>query len=238
MVASRLWTSLLDRVVARQIEARAALDPSGAGAQPEDQEAEAVGSRLTSPPQLLDRLMTVRPGTVAVLVSAGEPSRLAFPGEHLSPKPLPRLDSSRVLVVSTTPVALDVSIDRLRSLDGFDIERTTIRVTVQVSEDQGYDWLPDLVTEHGSGLEGHWLDRVRTEVVSGAQSALRMNRLADVRRLTLPEVLSDPWLPKTFADRRLVRRDLAVLGHVWPAEDDQAPVVPVPASPGPASSGG
>ncbi len=217
VVASELWTSLVHRVVAKQLATRAAKD-------------KAAGLTQAAPTRELTGTPVDRRGAHAGPAGGGPAAddrdrlrggsapRLRFPGEYLKPRLVPTLRPVHVVVVNTDPVSLDVTIDRLPTLDGFDIERTTIRVVVQLVDDERYAWLADLAAEYGPGLEAHLLDRVRVELVTGVQSAVKMNRLADIRRLTLQEVLADRWLPASFAGGSLVRRDFTVLGTVWPAE--------------------
>lgn len=215
------WTSMVQRVVGRQLEARVARDQAARSRLPADPTT-SLGLRLTGEVTVLDRLVAVRPHTIAIIFVDGEPPRVRRPGDYLKPRLLPKVHPVRVLPVNTEPVSLDVTIDQLPTLDGFEIERTTIRVTVQLADDEHYAWVGDLAAEFGTELEAHLLERVRAEMVTGARSAVRINRLADVRRLTLQNVLSDRWLPRTFGGGSLVRRDFSVLGSVWPAEADPA----------------
>ena len=218
-MAGDWWTSIVQRVVSKQLEVRVAQDVAARSRLPADPTT-SLGLRLTGEVTVLDRLVAVRPHTIAVVFVEGEPPRVRRPGDYLKPRLLPRVNPVRVLPVNTEPVSLDVTIDQLATLDGFDIERTTIRVNVQLADDEHYAWVGDLAAEFGTELEAHLLERVQAEVVTGARAGVGMNRLADVRRLTLQNVLSDRWLPQTFADGSLVRRDFSVLGSVWPAEAD------------------
>ena len=43
-----------------------------------------------------------------------------------------------------------------------------------------------------------------------------MNRLSDLRRLTLQQVLTDRWLSRTFAAGALVRAGFTVMDVTWP----------------------
>lgn len=184
-----------------------------------------LGLRLTGDPQLLDRLVAVRPDTVAVVFADGAAPRLAHPGERLRPRLLPGVNPLRVLVVNTAPISLDVTMAKLTTLDGFEIERTTIRLSVQLVDDNRFAPVQELAAEFGSDLEAHLLRRVENEVVGGVQGAIRMNRLADVRRLTLAGLLESRWLPESFAGGALVRREFTVLGVVWPPEPAARPAV-------------
>lgn len=225
VVANRLWTALRERFASSPASRAARLE--AVHAQPAAGDL-SLGLRLTSEAQLLDRLVVVRPDTVAVLFEEGEPPRLKFPGDQLRPALVPRLHPIRVLVVNTAPVSLDVTIAQLVTLDRRAIERTTIRLSVQLSDVEDYGWVGYLAAEFGADLESHLLGRVESEVVTGAQAAIAMNRLADVRRLTIQHVLADHWLPTTFAGGALIRCDFSVLGVVWPPE----PTASAPAAAG------
>ena len=94
--------------------------------------------KLTGEPHPLDRMVTVQPNTIAVLFEQDSAPRLKFPGEYLTPGLLPSLRPVRVLAVNTSPVELDVTVDHLVTMDGHDIERCTVRVTVQLSDRDRY----------------------------------------------------------------------------------------------------
>ena len=202
MVATGFWSSLVHRVASGQTRAHLAQDAPGA-----------VGIeslRLAGALQPLDRLATVRAGTVALLFAAGMPPQLQVPGDHLRPRLRSTRDPTQVLVLSMAPVALDVSTDQLRTLDGSDIDNTVIRVTVQLAADDGHRALLDLAAEFANDLEAELLRQLHREVLAAARTAVGMNRLADVRRLTLTELLASRWLPESFAGGVLARRDVAV----------------------------
>lgn len=188
--------------------------------------ASSLGLRLTGDPHVLDRLVAVRPDTVAVVFEVGLNPRLAYPGDRLKPRLIPGVNPIGVLVVNTAPVILDVTLAKLTTLDGYDIERTTIRLTVQVNADYRFAQVQELAADFGPDLEVHLLRRVENEVVSGVQGAIRTNRLSDVRRLTLEGLLGNRWLPDTFVGGALIRRGFTVLGVVWPAEPPNAPPAP------------
>ncbi len=76
-----------------------------------------LGLRLTGDPQVLDRLVAVRPDTVAVVFSDGAAPRLAYPGERLKPRLLPGVNPLRVLVVNTAPISLDVTMAKLPEVE-------------------------------------------------------------------------------------------------------------------------
>jgi hypothetical protein len=49
-------------------------------------------------------------------------------------------------------------------------------------------------------------------------AAIKMNRLADLRRQTVQEVVAERWLPKSFAGGTLVRRNFEVMEVNWPKD--------------------
>ncbi|HEY5821187.1 MAG TPA: hypothetical protein VIT20_04390 [Propionibacteriaceae bacterium] len=221
-MASKLWTSILHRVVAKQVDVRTArtdLSPATAT----DELPGELGLRLAGDAQPVDRLVIVRPRTVAVVFEDGEPPRVRLPGDYLKPRLLPKKHPRQVLVLSTAPITVDVTIERLTTLDGQSIEQTTIRLTLQLSEEGGFGWLSDLAAEFGTGLETQLLERVHREVVTAAQAAIRMNRSADVRGMGIQRVLEDRWLPATFAGGALTRRNVAVLDPAVEPEPHPAP---------------
>ena len=99
-----------------------------------------------------------------------------------------------------------------------------IRVVVQLNENDRYTALSDLAADLGTELEGQLLQRVQNEVAAEVQAAVRMNRLADLRRQSLQTVLADRWMPRAFAGGALLRRTFSVLDASWP----EAPAQPAP----------
>jgi hypothetical protein len=174
--------------------------------------------KLTGDPHPLDRLVSVQPNTVVVVFEQDGVPRLKFPGEYLTPGLLPSLRPVQVLAVNTAPVELDVTVDHLLTLDGNDIERCLVRVTVQLTDRDKYASVANLAAEYGTELEAHLLQRVETEVAMEMHAAVKMNRLADLRRQTVQQVMAERWLPKTFASGALVRRDFAVIEVSWPKD--------------------
>ena len=90
-------------------------------------------------------------------------------------------------------------LDPVITLDGYAVERVKIRVTVQLAAAEHFAAVPELAAECGPDLENQLLRRVQNEVASEVHAAIRMNRLSDLRRLSLQHVLTDRWLPRTFA---------------------------------------
>jgi len=225
-VVGKLWTSLFGRVVTdRQLPPAPGEPEPRAAAEP------ALGMKLTGEPHPLDRMVTVQPNTVAVLFEQDSTPRLKFPGEYLTPGLLPSLRPVRVLAVNTSPVELDVTVDHLVTMDGHDIERCTVRVTVQLSDRDRYSSVAGLAAEYGTELETHLLERVESDVAMGMHAAVKMNRLADLRRQTVQQELAERWLPRTFASGALVRRDFDVREITWPKDGPISVQIPQTKSP-------
>jgi hypothetical protein len=171
----------------------------------------ALGHRLAGEPQLLERMVTVRPSSVAVLLTRDQAPQLKFPGELIRPSLVPALRPVRVVVVSTAVTNLDVTVRSMVSLDGYPIDRVKIRLAVQLSDTDRYSTLVDLVAAHTADLEDYLLSMVQREVTTSVQQAVRMNRLADLSGQTLQRVLEDRWLPRGLAGGVLLRRSFTVL---------------------------
>ena len=157
--------------------------------------------KLTGDPHPLDRLVSVQPNTVVVVFEQDSVPRLKFPGEYLTPGLLPSLRPVQVLAVNTAPVELDVTVDHLVTLDGHEIERCLVRVTVQLTDRDNYASVAGLAAEYGTELEAYLLQRVETEVAMEMHAAVKMNRLADLRRQTVQQVMAERWLPKILRRR-------------------------------------
>ena len=225
-VVGKVWTSLFGRVVSdRQL-------PAVPG-EPERVylEEPALGMKLTGEPHPLDRMVTVQPNTVVVIFEQDSVPRLKFPGEYLTPGLLPSLRPVQVLAVNTAPVELDVTVDHLVTMDGHDIENCTVRVTVQLSDRDQYASVTSLAAEFGTELEAYLLQRVETDVATGMHAAVKMNRLADLRRPTVQQELAERWLPRSFAGGTLVRRDFDVREISWPKDGPISVPLPQAKSP-------
>lgn len=222
-MAGGFWTSWIGRLLARK-----AADPAPSTPPPPDHhKAREPERRLTSRPELLTRMVGVPPNSIAVLFVEGQPPHLKFPGEMLRPSLLPSLRPVQVLLVNSAPVDLDVTVaprvaadgtvlDPVITLDGYAVERVKIRVTVQLAAAEHFAAVAELAAECGPDLENQLLRRVQNEVASEVHAAIRMNRLSDLRRLSLQHVLTDRWLPRTFAGGSLVRAGFTVLDVAWP----------------------
>ena len=226
-MVGKVWTSLFGRVVPdRQV-------PTVSGELEEwgHVEEPALGMKLTGEPHPLDRMVTVQPNTVVVLFEQDSVPRLKFPGEYLTPGLLPSLRPVQVLAVNTAPVELDVTVDHLVTMDGHDIEKCTVRVTVQLSDRDQYASVTGLAAEFGTELEAYLLQRVETDVATGMHAAVKMNRLSDLRRPTVQQELAERWLPRSFAGGTLVRRDFDVREITWPKDGPISVPLPQTKSP-------
>jgi hypothetical protein len=212
-VVGKLWSSLFGRVVTDRQSPTAPSDPEKTAVKEP-----ALGMKLTGDPHPLDRLVSVQPNTVVVVFEQDSVPRLKFPGEYLTPGLLPSLRPVQVLAVNTAPVELDVTVDHLLTLDGHELERCLVRVTVQLTDRDNYASIAGLAAEYGTELEAYLLQRVETEVAMEMHAAVKMNRLADLRRQTVQQVLADRWLPRSFAGGALVRREFAVVEVSWPKD--------------------
>jgi hypothetical protein len=217
-VVGKLWSSMFGRVVSDRQPPTAPSDPHQT-----DVAEPTLGMKLTGDPHPLDRLVSVQPNTVVVIFEQDSVPRLKFPGEYLTPGLLPSLRPVQVLAVNTAPVELDVTVDHLITLDGHEIERCLVRVTVQLTDRDNYASIAGLAAEYGTELEAHLLQRVETEVAMELHAAVKMNRLAELRRQTVQQVMADRWLPRSFAGGALARRNFAVIEVSWP-RDSAIPV--------------
>jgi hypothetical protein len=225
-VVGKLWTSLFGRAVSDRQLPIAPDEPERVPV-----EEPALGMKLTGEPHPLDRMVNVQPNTVVVLFEQESAPRLKFPGEYLTPGLLPSLRPVQVLVVNTAPVDLDVTVDHLVTMDGHDIEKCTVRVTVQLTGRDRYASVAGLAAEYGTELEANLLQRVESDVVMGMHAAVKMNRLADLRRPTVQQELAERWLPRSFAGGTLVRRDFDVREISWPKDGPISVPIPQTKSP-------
>jgi hypothetical protein len=231
-VAGTYWTSVVRRILTGEFRTRASTTagdsptsrpPTGAANGP------AVELKLASKPQTLDRMVAIRPDSIAVVFEPQHPPRIRFPGETLKPGLFPGLHPLQVVVFTTGSVSLDVTVGPLTTVDGHVLDRAKIRLAVQLNHNDHFAALAELAADVGSDLERQLLQRVQNEVASEVHAAVRMNRLTDLRRQTLESVLADRWLPRTFASGALLRRSFSVLDAAWP--DAPKPVAPATAGP-------
>jgi hypothetical protein len=178
-----------------------------------------LGRRLSGQPFLLDRPGVVPRDCIALLFEPDRPPRLLPPRSYLKPPAFPFRQPIQVMVVNSAPVVLDLTITDLVTMDGYRIDRVVIRMTVQLSDREDFRGLRDRAAEFGVDFEQPLLDQVRLEVMSQVLAAVRMNRLADLRRLSLYRVLAEDWMPSWFAGRTLVGRSFEIRKVVWPVGD-------------------
>lgn len=188
------------------------------------------GYRLVGGPVRVTRLLMVPASTVALLLAAGRPAELKWPGEVLAPPLLgPVTGQPVVLVVSTAPVTLDVTVADSMTFDGHPLESVSLRLRVELDQRDGCAGVRQLVAVHGVGLEAGLLTSVQQEVAAAVRGAVRMNRLADLRRLSLEEVLHSRWWPAAFADGALHCSEFEVRHVGWPgSSSSEEPTVPLP----------
>jgi hypothetical protein len=183
---------------------------------------DALGHRLASEPHLLEQIVSVRPNTVAVVLTGDQPPQLKFSGELLRPSLIPSRRPVRVVVVNAAVTNLDVTVKDLVTFDGYPVDQIKLRLAVQLSDSDHYATLIDLVAAHPADLDAHMLHLVQREVTTSLQNAVRMNRLADLHRQTLQRVLEDRWLPRGLAGGALIRRSFAVLESPSPTTVEPA----------------
>lgn len=181
--------------------------------------------RLVGDLQRVSALATVSEGTTAVLFPRPGPAELLPAGTVVLPALLPA-SAAAYLVVSHRPVSLDLSIGPLGTVDDRTLEAVSLRLQVEVTDPP--TGLLALATEHSAALEAELLHRLQAEVTSQVTSAVRMNRLADLERLSLAGVLEDGWLGSTFLGGLLRRTDLHVLDVTWPTEVEASAAAPRP----------
>lgn len=193
-----------------------------------------AGTRLVGAPEPVSRLLVVRPDTVALLTAAGTDPQLRRPGDLLVPPLLsPGAPPVTARAVSTAAVDLDVTVTDLLTFDGHAVDRAVLRVLVQLDDRDGYAELLELAAGHADDLEEYLLAAVHRELTTAVRGAVRMNRLADLQRLTLAAVLQDRWLPARLGAGTLRCLRTRVQRVRWPGEDE--PTVPVRPPPAPAA---
>ena len=173
--------------------------------------------RLVSSPARVGGVATVAPETSVLLFGPDGGVQLWEPGTVLVPSLLPS-SAPRYVVVTHRPVSLDLALGRLLTVDGRQLERVSVRLVVRVTSPPA--GLLVLARSAGPDLEDELLRRLAAEVSSDVASAVRMNRLVDLRRLSLSGVLDDGWLSPSFVDGLITRVELQVLDVGWPTEPD------------------
>lgn len=187
---------------------------------------------------VVNRLLVVRPNTVAVLTADGAVPQLKRPGDLLVPPVLsPGAPTVTARAVSTATVDLDVTVTDLVTFDGHPVDRAVLRVGLQLDDPDGYAALLDLAADHGDDLEEFLLAAVHRELTAAVHGAVRMNRLADLQRRTLATVLQDRWLPDRVGAGTFRVRQVRVQRVRWPGEDEPTVPVAVPKPPLPVPTG-
>lgn len=187
---------------------------------------DALGHRLASEPLLLEQIVSVRPNTVAVVLTGDQPPQVKLSGELLRPSLIPSRRPVRVVVVNASVTYLDVTVKDMVTFDGYPVDQIKLRLAVQLSDSDRYATLIDLVAAHPGDLDAHMLQLVQREVTISLQNAVRMNRLTDLHRQTLQRVLEDRWLPKGLAGGALIRRSFTVLESPSPTTVEPATAPP------------
>jgi len=216
VVFNRLWASVHNRVVSTQVEA-ARRRVVTASERPIT--ASGLGTRLTGNRIRLDRMTAVWPDTVVVVFHGDDVQELRYPGDVVVPPVFPRRTPTYVLPIATGPVTVDVETTNAATLEGHRIEQVIIRLSLHLSPRDRYRVVSTLVAELGKSMEDFLLRQVRIEVAEAVESAIRSNRLADLRRNGLQQVLAHPWLPDTFAKGALIRDSFEVRSVIWPDLD-------------------
>ncbi len=229
-MAGTHWTSTVRRILTGEFRTRTTTPAGPAESRPPSGNVTKPPAelKLASKPQTLDRMVAVRPHSIAVVFDPQHRPRIWFPGEMVKPGLFPGLHPLQVVALTTGPVSLDVTVGPLTTVDGQVLEHAKIRLVVQLNDNNHYATLGELAADAGPELEGYLLQRVQNEVASEVHAAVRMNRLADLRRQTLESVLADRWLPRAFAGGALLRRSFSVLDAPWP----DAPKAPASAADG------
>lgn len=171
------------------------------------------------PREVLRRLAIVRSGTVVIGWPSSGPPRVRRPGELLVPG-RPLAPPVEVLPVTTTPVELLVTVTDLTTADRSSLPDVEVRLRMQLDAAEEFAAALDLAVEYGDRLGVELMQQTLQAVEGAVRAAIRMNRLSDLRRLTLAGVLAARWLPSTYAGGRLRRLDFHVPPIGWP---DSAP---------------
>ena len=188
-----------------------------------------LGQKLASESQVLERLVAVRPHTIAVVMPSDQPPQIKRPGEQLRPSLLSGRKPSYVVVISTAVTRLDVTMRDLPTRDE-NIPLVKIRVGVQLNDHDGYAALVGAVQLNHTDLDGYLIERVKRELDEKVRRAVKWNGVANLKSKTLQEVLTSDGFPRFFADKILVQRGFTVLETIWPdaASDPPGSAPPSP----------
>jgi len=184
------------------------------------------------PREPLRRLAIVRAGTVVVVWPPHAPPLLRRPGDLLLPG-RPLAAPVQVMPVTTASVDLVVTLSDLTTADREVITEVDVQLRVQLDPAEQFAAVLELAAEHGGQLGAVLIQQVLEAVEGAVHAAVRMNRLADLRRLTLTEVLGARWLPSGYAGGRLRQLAVAVPRVRWPDSPDpnQPPTPARPSAP-------
>jgi len=237
-VATKLLFWLLGRFLDERTRNRSARPSEGGSGSPSVQQSSATpgkrkgaraadrGQRLAGDPEPLQRVLLVPRGRIAVLLEDGLPPRLATPATYLWPPIVPLRRPITLIPVTTEVVRLVLRVYDLVTFDGHEIPRVVVELSVQVDAADGYSKLLRLAAADGIELEAELLARAQRELGNEVQVAVRMNRLAHLRRLTLSEVLNLRGLPHELAGGALAVRTVNVTDVAWPDEEPGDPDEP------------
>jgi hypothetical protein len=179
----------------------------------------AVDQPFTGELRPLNRIGTVQPETVAVLISPSKPLELRYPGDTLMPGWRPFRPPLQVLPVSTAKIPLRAVVTSLTTFDDHPIDEVTLRVTVQLAERGGFAVVLELFEQHGPALGAYLMEQLQTKIESSVRGAFRLNNLSVLRR-RLAGILEERWLPPSFAGGALVRCGLSIAEVRWPSITD------------------
>ena len=163
----------------------------------------------------LSRIGTVQPDTVVALMHPGKAVELRYPGDTLMPGWRLFRPPVQVLPVSTVRVPLRAVVSSLTTFDEHAVDEVTLRVSVQLADNDGFAVVLDLIEKHGHRFGTYLMDDLQAKIESAVRGAFRLNTLSVLRR-ALSGILEERWLPPTFADGALVRRSMSVAEVRWP----------------------
>jgi hypothetical protein len=172
---------------------------------------------FTSHWQRLERLSTVRPGTVALLTGA-RGARIRRPGELLVPG-WPFGPEVMALVVNLEPATLHVRVDHLATLDHEDLDWVELEVQVRVNEAS----VLGLASAPGSDVNTQLVLEARSVIEASVRAAVGLNRAEDLRRQSLTAVLDSRWMPTSFVQGALIRVGFTVRKIAWTGDSEEPP---------------
>lgn len=168
--------------------------------------------RLVGDLERVTGLGTVSEGTSVLMFSRSGSVELLPAGTVVMPA-LRRSTAPSYLVLNHRPVSLDLTLRALQTVDRRTLDLVFVRLGVRLAEPA--TGIVELAREHGPRLEAELLRRLADEVSRTVTTAVRMNRLADLERLSLKGVLQAGWLGSSLVGGLLLRTDLHVLDVSW-----------------------